>query len=209
MGSPVLRVVRVGIAVAGAAALVTALVTSTGSAANFFSFFTVQSNVLAVVVLLVSGVADPRSERWAFVRGAVTLYLVITGIVYAALLSDVDVQLAAPWTDSVLHRIVPIMMLVDWLLLPPWTRASRARALTWLAFPLAYFAYSLLRGPIADWYPYPFLDPRPHGYDHVLGYAVVLALGMALLALAVRRIAAQRLAAGEHDVEADPRPRAR
>jgi hypothetical protein len=57
--------------------------------------------------------------------------------------------------------------------------------------------------------PYPFLDPRPQGYDHVIGYAIVLAIGMALLALAVHRIAALRLQSGlgEHDVEPDLRPR--
>lgn len=208
MGSMVTRVLRVAVAALGIAALVTALVTTSGTAADFFSFFTVESNILAVVVLLGGGLADPRSERWSFFRGAVTLYMVITGIVYAALLSDVDVQLPAPWTNSVLHQIVPVALLVDWLFLPPWTRASRARALGWLLFPLAYSAYSLIRGPFADWYPYPFLDPRPHGYDHVVVYAIVLAIGMALLALAVRRIAAQRLAAGEHDVEPRLRPRA-
>lgn len=208
MGWPIVRVLRVAVAVLGAAALVTALATSSGTAANFFSFFTVESNILAVVLLLGGGLADPRSERWAFFRGAVTLYMVITGIVYAALLSNVDVQLPAPWTNSVLHQIVPVALLLDWLFLPPWTRASRGRALRWLLFPLAYFGYSLIRGPVADWYPYPFLDPRPHGYDHVVGYAVVLAIGMALLALAVRRIAAQRLLAGEHDVEPRLRPRA-
>jgi hypothetical protein len=206
MGSPIIRVLRVAVAVLGAAALGTALVTSSGSAANFVSFFTVESNILGVVVLLVGGLVEPRDERWAFFRGAVTLYMVITGIVYAALLSNVDVQLPAPWTNTVLYQVVPIALLVDWLFVPPWTRASRGRTMLWLVFPLAYFAYSLIRGPVVDWYPYPFLDPRPHGYDHVAGYAAVLGIGMALLALAVRRIAAQRLLAGEHDVEARPRP---
>lgn len=209
MGSLITRILRVAVALLGAAALVTALVTSSGTAANFFSFFTVESNIFAVVVLLGGGLTDLRSERWAFFRGAVTLYMVITGIVYAALLSNVDVQLPAPWTNSVLHQIVPIALLLDWLFLSPWTRASRARAMGWLVFPLAYFAYSLIRGPFAHWYPYPFLDPRPHGYDHVVVYAIGLAAGMAALALAVRRIAAQRLEsdAGEHDVEPRLRPR--
>jgi hypothetical protein len=211
MGSWITRVLRVAAAGLGAAAVITALVTSKGTTANFFSFFTIESNVLAVVLLLGGGLADPRSQRWAFFRGAVTLYMVITGLVYAALLSDVDVQLPAPWTNSVLHRVLPILLLLDWLFLPPWTRASRGRAMLWLLFPAAYFVYSLVRGPFAHFYPYPFLDPRPHGYDHVIGYSIVLGVGMALLVLAVRRIAAQRLdsGAGEHDVEPRLRPRAR
>jgi hypothetical protein len=208
MGVLIIRVLRVAVAALGAAAVITALVTSRGTVANFVSFFTIESNILAIVVLAVGGVRDPRAERWAYFRGAVTLYMVITGIVYAALLSNVDVELPAPWTNSVLHQVLPILILVDWLFLPPWTRSSRARALAWLAFPLVYFAYSLIRGPVAHFYPYPFLDPRPHGYDHVIVYAIVLAIGMAVLALLVHRIAAQRLAsaARQDDVEARPRP---
>ena len=181
-------------AVLGLVAVVTALRASTGSTANFFSFFTIESNVLAVVVLLVGGILDPRSTRWAYVRGGATLYMTITGIVYAALLSNVDVQLTDPWVNSVLHRVLPLVLLLDWVALPPWPAVSWRAALGWLAVPLAYFAYSLLRGPIADWYPYPFLDPRPDGYDHVVVYAVVLAVGMGLLALAVYRVGRQRAA---------------
>jgi hypothetical protein len=72
---------------------------------------------------------------------------------------------------------------------------SYQAAFGWLALPLAYLAYSLIRGPFADFYPYPLLDPRPHGYDHVVTYAVVLAVGMAALALIVQRIATKRTAA--------------
>lgn len=195
-------------AVLGIAAMVTALVQGNGSVTNFFSYFTIESNILAAVVFLIGGLRDPRSQRWAFVRGATTLYMVITGIVYAVLLAKVDVQLQAAWTNATLHRILPLLLLADWVFFPPWPRIRPVRALAWLALPLAYFAYSLIRGPVADWYPYPFLDPRPHGYDHVVVYALVLAAGMAVLALAVWRVGAQRLesGAGEHDVEPRPRP---
>jgi hypothetical protein len=210
VGVLITRVLRVAGAALGIAALAAANSERTGSVANFLSFFTIESNILTVVVLLVGGALDPRSTRWAYFRGAVTLYMVITGIVYAALLSDIPVGLSSPWINRALHQILPLVVLVDWLFRPPWPRVSAGRALAWLAFPLAYFAYSLIRGPFADWYPYPFLDPRPHGYDHVVGYALVLAVGMAVLALAVRRVGAQRLesGAGEHDVEPRLRPRA-
>jgi hypothetical protein len=189
------RVLRVAAAALGTAALVTAVVERTGPLSNYFSFFTIESNVLAAVVLLVGGLADPRSDRWAYLRGAVTLYMTITGIVYAVLLSNQDVGLTAQWVNDVLHQVIPLLLLADWVFRPPWPRVSYPAALAWLAFPLAYFAYSLLRGAVVDWYPYPFLDPRPHGYDHVVGMAVVLAAGMAVLALAVLGIARQRLAA--------------
>jgi hypothetical protein len=199
MGVLIVRVLRVAAAAYGIAALGTALDDRTGPLSNFVSFFTIESNILAAIVLLVGGLADPRSTRWAYFRGATTLYMTITGIVYAALLSDLPVGLASPWTNTALHRVLPLVLLVDWVLFPPWSRASYPKALGWLAFPLAYFAYSLIRGPFAHFYPYPFLDPRPHGYDHVVGYAIVLAIGMAALALAVQWIGRRRLAAQPAD----------
>ena len=40
-------------------------------------------------------------------------------------------------------------------------------ALWWLLVPLTFFAYSLIRGAIVDWYPYPFIDVGLHGYGKV------------------------------------------
>ncbi len=160
---------------------------------HFFSYFTIESNILACAVLLGGSLADPDSPGWSTVRAAATLYITITGIVYAALLAHQDVGLTAVWVNDVLHRVVPLVLILDWILFDPWPRTSRSSALSWLAGPLAYLAYSLLRGPIVQWYPYPFLDPRRKGgYEHVALTCVVLAIGMAMLALLVSWIGDRR-----------------
>ncbi|WP_280481932.1 Pr6Pr family membrane protein, partial [Nocardia cyriacigeorgica] len=46
-------------------------------------------------------------------------------------------------------------------------------------------AYTLIRGPVVDWYPYPFLDPREQGYVSLVIGLVVLTGVFALLAVAV------------------------
>ena len=90
------RVARLAFAGFDIAAMCVAITApTTGSLVNFFSFFTIESNLLAIVVLLIGGAGDPQSERWAYVRGAATLYMVITGIVYAALLANEEVCLTA------------------------------------------------------------------------------------------------------------------
>jgi FAR-17a/AIG1-like protein len=194
------RVARLGFAGFDIAAMCVAITVTTGSLVNFFSFFTIESNLLAIVVLLVGGFLDPQSERWAYIRGAATLYMVITGIVYAALLANQEVGLTAPWVNSAMHQVTPAVLLVDWVCFPPWSRASYRAALAWLAFPLLYFAYSLSRGAVVGWYPYPFLDPRhPGGYGRVAAFAVVLAVVMALLAVAVNAIGRKRAASGLRD----------
>jgi len=188
-------VARLAFAGLGIAAIVAAI-RVTGSLVDFFSYFTIESNLLAIVVLLVGGALDPQGRRWVYLRGAATLFMVITGIVYAVLLANVEVGLTSPWINDTLHRVIPLVMLADWIAFSPWARSSHRAALGWLIVPLAYFAYSLLRGAAVHWYPYPFLNPtHPGGYGRVVIYAVVLAVFMGLLALAVNAIARLRVRA--------------
>lgn len=186
----VVRILRCACAVYGLTALLwIPLRNAEGfSLANYLSYFTIESNIAAAVVLIVGGLRDPQSRTWQTVRGAVTLYMVITGIVYAALLSDVDVTLNDTWINVALHQVLPLVMLADWVFLPSRHRISDASALTWLAFPALYAVYSLVRGVIVDWYPYPFLDPRANGYVSLVIGLVVLAVAMALMALAVNAV---------------------
>jgi hypothetical protein len=85
------RILRVAVAGLTLAAVVAQLYDSIHrgrSVVNFFSFFTIQSNLLAVVTL----VAAAFTARLASLRGAVTLYLATTGIVYALLLAGREEQ---------------------------------------------------------------------------------------------------------------------
>lgn len=152
------------------------------SVVDFFSYFTIESNVLAACVLLACGLRPGVPGR---LRGAATLYMVITAIVYATLLTGENVGLSQPWINGVLHRWMPLIMLADWLLIPP-APAVRARAaMTWLAFPALYGTYSLIHGAITGWYPYPFLSPVHSGYGRVALTVVILGAGMAALALVI------------------------
>lgn len=154
-----------------------------GGLGNFFSYFTVLSNCAATVVLGYGGAAALLGRPGVpdLLRGAVALYMVITGLVYVVALSGVDTAML-PWTNTVLHHVMPVVLLADWLLLPPSRRLGWAEASRWLAFPLLYLVYTLVRGPVVDWYPYPFTDPRPHGYAHVVVSCLLVTL--AFLAVA-------------------------
>ncbi|GAA2788682.1 Pr6Pr family membrane protein [Kitasatospora paracochleata] len=140
------------------------------SLVNFFSYFTDLSNMAGAVVLLTGGTLGLLGRRGVPdpVRGAVVLCMTVTGVVYAVLLAGYHLPLELPWVNAVLHKLMPAVHLADWLITPPRRRIAWRRAVLWLAFPLLYLVYSLLRGAAVDWYPYPFLDPRrPHGYGRV------------------------------------------
>ncbi|WP_419993660.1 Pr6Pr family membrane protein [Streptomyces boninensis] len=161
-----------------------------GTLDNFFSYFTVLSNMAGVVVLLAMGGAALLGTRDVpdLVRGAVVLYLAITGIIYQALLADLQGGgQSIPWVNRVLHQLLPIVAVVYWLTDPPRQRIDLSGAARWLAFPLVFLAYSLIRGPlVGGWYPYPFLDPgKAGGYGGVaarcLGITVAFVVVAALL----------------------------
>ncbi len=159
---------------------------------NFFSYFTIDSNILGTLVLLAGGAALWRAGAGAadLLRGAAALYLVITGIVYGVALAHYDTPQVIPWVNTVVHRVTPLVFLLDWLADPPRRRIRLPRALVWLIFPELFLVYSLARGPVAQWYPYPFLDPRGHGYLYVAVACVIVAAAFVAAAAALCRVGA-------------------
>jgi hypothetical protein len=55
------------------------------------------------------------------------------------------------------------------------------QGLVWLIPPLVWIAYTMIRGPIAGWYPYPFLDPANGGYASVAVTSLIILAGGAVL----------------------------
>ena len=87
----------------------------------------------------------------------------VVGIAFSVLLQDVDLGSPQPWVDFVLHRFMPCVVVLDWLLQPPTGKLDTARQWYILVFPALYSAYVLVRGSSVGWYPYPFLNPANVG----------------------------------------------
>lgn len=161
------------------------------STANFFSFFTILSNSISALLLLLLGVGAlmrAASNRFLeYVRGAAVTYMVITGVVYALLLQNIpdNLGITLSWSNDVLHRFGPLYMLLDWLLIGA-TTISWRKSLWWMVFPLAWLPYTMIRGAITDWYPYPFLNPHPpHSAASVIVTCAAIAVGFVLVCVLV------------------------
>jgi len=162
---------------------------------NFFSYFTILSNVVAAIVLawavvwfwMRGGTDASEPPALATALASATTYMIITGIVYNTLLRDLDVTSGtevSPWTNVAMHVIGPIILAADLLVGP------KRRALPWssvwlvLAVPIVWVVYTMIRGPLIVtpatgtpyWYPYPFLNPhlQPDGYVGVLGWVLII-----------------------------------
>lgn len=154
-------------------AIVYQWIISTGSLANFLSYFTVQTNLLIALCLTFS-VLLPNSGIGHFfskptVQTAIALYIFIVALVYNTVLRGIlSLSGWAALVDNTLHVIVPVLYLLYWIFFTPKVKLSWSDGITWMTFPAAYLIYSMVRGPIAKWYPYPFLNALELGYQKVL-----------------------------------------
>jgi hypothetical protein len=153
---------------------------------RFFAFFTIQSNLIGVAAFawLVAIGDRPRTRGLELLRGAAAVYLTVTFVVVVTLLSDVDVQLHLVWVDVVLHKVFPVIVVLDWLVDPPRVRLGLRDALLWIAYPIAWAVLTMVRGALDGWYPYPFLDPANGGYGPVALTIVAITAGFLVLSAA-------------------------
>jgi hypothetical protein len=151
-------------------------------AVTYFSFFTILTNTLVAVVLSVPLVA-PRSRfgRWLSnpgPRSATATYIAAVGLVYSLALRQIwDPQGAQLVADRLLHDVIPVLYLLFWVFLVEKGRLRWQDAPAWLMYPLAYVVYTLARGAMTNWYPYPFLDVTQLGYLAVFWHVVLLTGG--------------------------------
>jgi hypothetical protein len=150
-----------------------------GHLIDFFSFFTIETNLLVAVGLTIF-CARPQAEQFLTrpsVASALVVYIIIVGVVYAVLLRNLwhphGVRLLA---DLVLHDAIPFLYPLYWLVFLPKGSLRWSEPAWWLVFPALYFLYSMLRGAAFGTYLYPFFDVAH------LGFARVAMNGIGLLA---------------------------
>jgi len=154
------------------------------SIVSFFSFFTNLANLLAAATFVWGGVGamNGRAESPGFdrLRLVAATNMAVVGIVFHVLLRNTDLGLLLAWVNVVVHYVMPAAVVLDWLIAPPRPRLTVADWWWCWPMPLAYLVYSMGRGAITGWYPYPFLRPEVTG-----GYAGVALYVAAIIALFV------------------------
>lgn len=172
---------------------------------RFVSYFTILSNVLVALTCarLASG-DDLSRPLWRVLRLNAVVAITVTGVVHFLLLRPLlDLEGADLLADRLLHVVVPILAVAGWLLLGPRGRVARGDLLPSAIFPAAYMVYTLVRGAIVGWYPYPFIDVTELGYPLVLANAAGVVVLMVVLTLGARaldgRLPGERTDAAQSD----------
>jgi hypothetical protein len=162
---------------------------------NYFSFFTILTNLLVALVTTLPLLASRSFAGQFFLRpstqSATAVYIAIVGITYALLLRHLwNPQGAQKIADMLLHDVVPVLYVAFWIFLVPKFTLRWGDAVRWLAFPVVYMSYTLARGFVSHWYPYYFIDVDTIGLSRALIHAAALLLaflGLGLLFIAIGR----------------------
>ena len=165
---------------------------------RYFSYLTIWSNALVALTTLTLAFGLDRDSRvWRALRLDAIVICFGGGLVHFFFLRPLLLHLegADLLADKLLHMVVPLLAFIGWVAFGPRGRATRADLVPFLVVPVVWIIYTLLRGPSADWYPYPFIDVDLHGYATVALNSVGIAafmVGLAFLAIAVDRKLSQR-----------------
>lgn len=152
-------------------------------------YFTNISNIAVVLYLLFAASAQcRRPSDWAMPSAPLCKHMLTLGITVtfpvAHFLLDHGMVFTGGkfhWAKLVVHYIVPIGMVLDWLLFDRKGTMGFREPLIWPLFPLAYFGYVALliygfgvRVRRESRWPYDFIDVDRYGVGHVLLTVAVL-----------------------------------
>ena len=157
---------------------------------NFFSFFTIISNILIALAMTLPWLAPgSRLGRWferPAVRTVLAGYIIVVGVVYHVMLRGLfHPQSWRLVCEIILHYVTPTLFVLDWLIFVPKRDLPWKTSVGGLVLPLVYVAWTLLHGAITGFYPYPFLNVLRLGYVQVFINIVSLIVAFVILMLAL------------------------
>lgn len=159
-----------------------------GGLVRFFSFFTVWTNTLVVVVLTCAlsrrTWATHRFFSHPVVCSGIAASIVLVSLAYNVLLRHLWHPQGWQWiADELLHDIMPLAFLLYWWLYVPKGTLRIEHVLLWIVYPVVYFSYVLLRGSSIGDYMYPFINVGNIGYVQAFTNAGGVLIGFIVIAL--------------------------
>ena len=162
--------------------------------AEYFTFFTIISSLLAGVALTVAGLNalrnKPETKFFTLFRLTMAASMVIVGVIYNALLVDAEPNVLDKgyvWPEmpnQILHTWMPIIIFLEWLIVRT-AFPLKLKSVFWvLVYPLTWLAFYIVRGLLISYYPYPFLDPNGvGGVSNMIQWILIIAAFFIVLAV--------------------------
>jgi hypothetical protein len=152
------------------------------------SYFTNLTNTLIVVMAATLLSGRGRPARWFSsppLQAAFSLYILFVGLAFWSVLGGPeDVEAWWLWIPEVTaHSLSPLLGVVWWVGAVERGRLRLWHPFAWLAYPIGYLGFWLVRGPIVGEYPYFFIDVDALGYGGVAVWTGILVAGFLILGL--------------------------
>lgn len=146
--------------------------------------FTIQSNIGVFIWLCFAVLFDNKPDllnkiRGVF-RGAVTLYITVTFLVFAILLQGSGYF---SYESLILHYIVPIGFIIDWILTERDVNYRWSFLLIWIIYPIVYLVLTMIEGAKSGFYPYFFLDIGVLGLGMFIMWVLILVAVFVILGM--------------------------
>jgi hypothetical protein len=169
-----------------------------GRVFDYFTYFTIWSNILVAVVSIMLFLRPDR-DSFAFrvLRLDSILMITVTGIIYNVVLAgSAKLQGLEVMSNLFDHVLTPVVTVLIWLFVGPRGWISWRAIGAALILPIGWLGFALIRGAFIGAYPYGFLDVATYGYGTVLtnvlgvvAFAIVLSLILWGIDWVIRRIA--------------------
>lgn len=141
------------------------------SGLNYFAYFTVLTNALCALWLLVYGISKFTYPKLAeliskpMILAPFTVCIFVVGFLYwGVMIWFIDFYPAHLWMFNVIdvyeHFVIPFTFLFTFFVGLGDDAIYRGDAKLYLIYPLCYFVFSIIRGNIIDWYAYPFFSAK-------------------------------------------------
>ncbi|WP_197413862.1 Pr6Pr family membrane protein [Terracidiphilus gabretensis] len=156
-----------------------------GKLVRFFSYFTIQSNLLVMIDATLLALYPDRDNRWRrILRLDALTSIVVTGLVFTFVLAKIVHLTGLAYGITVcLHYISPVIAPLCWLLFGPRPRITWSVLALTFVWPVLWILYTFTHGAMTGWYPYPFLNPDKLGYPAAVANTMLVLIAAAILGL--------------------------
>jgi hypothetical protein len=170
--------------------------------AEGLSYYTLQSNIIALVyfAFLAARTLGKRSVELTpggrTVKGMIMLCVFLTFLIFHFVLRPTLFTMGADSGSGsyvfspgniLVHYVTPLLAVADWLLFDQKGRFRKFDPLIWTAIPWAYLAFAMIRAQFAAFsisgsrYPYFFIDPDQIGPRQVFLNVLLICAGYVIL----------------------------
>jgi hypothetical protein len=163
-----------------------------------YRYYTMQTNLMVTIWWTLAIICHNKSDKLkkisGILKGALTLYITVTFLIFALLLSWLYTPTGyAAFTNLILHYITPIAFIIDWILTEKEVEYDWKYLLYFVSYPLGYLVFAVIHGTFTGDYLYYFFDINANGIFGFIGYVSFLVVFFILLGSLYIRVNRKRM----------------